>query len=202
MYAMSTLKKAAYHHGQLRETLLGLALEMLTQIEPEQLTLRGLAEKAGVSSMAPYRHFVDKAALMTAVAEAGFAELRERLVAVDDEAHPKKALIAFGATYVGFACEKPNLYRAMFAGAPPTTNETLTNDGRTVFGLFTARLAQIVDADRRQDAFLACWSLAHGLASLAGSGRIRQPVADPSATAARLGALLLEGLLAREAEIG
>jgi AcrR family transcriptional regulator len=123
---MSTSTRAAYHHGNLRETLVALALAMLEQAEPEQLTLRGLAEEAGVSGMAPYRHFEDKAALLSAVAEAGFVELRRRLASVDDERKPRKALIAFAVAYIGFACDKPNLYRVMFGGAPPTIDRRRT----------------------------------------------------------------------------
>ncbi|HWE06170.1 MAG TPA: TetR family transcriptional regulator [Rhizomicrobium sp.] len=37
------------------------------------MSLRELAAQAGVSGMAPYRHFEDKAALMQAAAQRGFA---------------------------------------------------------------------------------------------------------------------------------
>ena len=195
MYAVSTSKR--YHHGQLRETLIGLALDMLEGNGPEALTLRGLAQRAGVSGMAPYRHFADKSALVAAVAEAGFEELRQRLLAVDDETDPKAALVAFCVVYVGFANDKPSLFRLMFGGAPPTADERLTDDRQTVFGLMATRIAQLVPPSRRQDALLASWSLAHGLAALLGSGRIRQPIADPGALAARLAKLLLPGLQGR-----
>jgi AcrR family transcriptional regulator len=195
MFKMSTSTRPAYHHGNLRETLVALALAMLEQVEPEQLTLRGLAEEAGVSGMAPYRHFEDKAALLSAVAEAGFVELRRRLASVDDERKPRKALIAFAVAYIGFACDKPNLYRVMFGGAPPTPDDRLTADPRTVFGLFSTRLAQLVPPRRRAEAFLACWSLAHGLASLIVNGRIRAPADEPAKLAKRLAGVMLRGVL-------
>jgi AcrR family transcriptional regulator len=196
MYALSTLSRATYHHGHLREALVALALEMLERSGPEQITLKSLADRAGVSRMAPYRHFADKAALMAAVAEEGFIELLQRLMAVDDEADPKAAVIAFCALYVRFACEKPNLYRVMFGGAPPTPREPLVNNPHTVFGLTSLRLSQLVPPDRAQEAFLACWSLTHGLAGLLISGRISMPTPTPDILAARLVKLMLEGLLA------
>jgi AcrR family transcriptional regulator len=197
MYAMSTSKRS-YHHGQLRQTLVSLALEALETTEPEAVTLRGLAEKADVSPMAPYRHFADKAALMQAVAVAGFVELRKRLLAVDDPTSPRRALVAFASVYVRFACERPRLYRVMFGGPPPTPDESLSEDETTVYGLFTRRLGQIVEEPRRGEVFLACWSLVHGLATLLISGRIRGASATPEELGERLARSALAGLLGPE----
>ena len=193
---MSTSKRGSYHHGDLRGALIALALEALENDDPEAPTLRGLAEQAGVSGMAPYRHFPDKAALLEAVARQGFAELREKLREADDEGDPKKALIAFGVVYVRFACARPGLFRLMFGGRPPTPGEQLAGDPETVFGLLSARIAQLAPAPRRQIAFLACWSIVHGLASLLVGGRIRGAAAAPEDLAEQLGSVLLEGLLA------
>ena len=194
---MSTSKKTTpYHHGDLRGALIGLALKALEKGGPEALALRSLAEQAGVSGMAPYRHFADRAALLEAVARQGFADLREELRAVDDASDPQKALVAFGAVYVRFACARPGLFRLMFAGAPPTPDDGLAADPNSVFGLFAARIAQIAPASRRRIAFLACWSIVHGLACLLVGGRIRQKTHSPAELAERLGEILLNGLSA------
>jgi len=193
MYEMSTSKRSTYHHGQLRQTLLALALDAVERGSPEHLSLRGLAEQAGVSGMAPYRHFPDKAALLAAVAEAGFDDLRQKLVAVDNPRDARASLIAFAGVYVGFAIERPGLFRLMFAGAPPTPEEGLA-DRATVFGLFMRRIEAVVPPPLHRDAFLACWSMAHGLASLLVAGRIRQPPPDPAELAERIGRMLLDGI--------
>jgi AcrR family transcriptional regulator len=190
---MSTSKRSTYHHGQLRQTLIALALEAVEHGRPEDLSLRGLAEQAGVSGMAPYRHFADKAALLAAVAEAGFGALRQKLVEVDDPADARAALVAFAGVYVRFAVARPGLFRLMFAGAPPTPDDRLS-DPATVFWLFMQRIEALVPPNRQRDAFFACWSLAHGLASLLVAGRIRQPPPDPAALAERIGRLMLDGL--------
>ena len=57
--SMST-KKSTYHHGNLREVLISSALEILKEGTLQDLSLRALARKAGVSQTAPYRHFEDK----------------------------------------------------------------------------------------------------------------------------------------------
>jgi AcrR family transcriptional regulator len=59
-YEMQTSGRDAYHHGALRETIVSLALEALETAGPDSLSLSSLAKKAGVSGMAPYRHFRDK----------------------------------------------------------------------------------------------------------------------------------------------
>jgi AcrR family transcriptional regulator len=195
---MSTSKGKPYHHGDLRDALINLAVEALEREGPEALSLRGLATRAGVSGMAPYRHFADKAALLAAAARRGFADLRERLAFVDDPTEPKKALVAFGVVYVRFACERPGLFRLMFAGPPPTADEELTADPQTVIGLFGARLADLVPPDRRHVAFVAAWSAMHGLASLVLAGRMRGPAPHPIELAEQVGKVIIAGLSASQ----
>ncbi len=48
------------------------------------MSLRAVARRAGVSAMAPYRHYPNRDALVSAVAAEGYRELAERLAA----AHP------------------------------------------------------------------------------------------------------------------
>jgi AcrR family transcriptional regulator len=194
---MSTsTRRATYHHGDLRATLIALALEALERDGPEGLALRGLAAQAGVSGMAPYRHFADKAALLAVLARQGFAELGTELGAVDDAADPAKALVAFAMVYVGFASAHPGLFRLMFGGVPPTPDQGLAAEPATMRGLFTARLAQLVPPPDQEIALLACWSILHGLASLLVSGRIRGAPQPPADLALRLGEILMKGLLA------
>ena len=192
---MSTSKQSRYHHGDLRGALIALALETIERSGGEELTLRGLAQRAGVSGMAPYRHFADKASLLEAVARHGFAELRDQLRAVDDEEDPTRALIAFGVVYVGFACARPGLFRLMYGGTPPTPTDQVVENPETVFDLLTRRIAQLVPPHRRQMTLLACWSIVHGLATLLVSGRIRQPTLPPAELAERLAKMLIEGIL-------
>ncbi len=191
---MSTSKRDGYHHGDLRSALIALALETIEQSGPEEIALRTLARRAGVSGMAPYRHFADKASLLEAVARQGFADLRDSLRAVEHP-DPKKALIAFGVVYVRFARSRPGLFRLMFGGAPPTPTTQLAETPDTVFGLLTGCIAQLVPPARRQITLLACWSIVHGLACLVVSGRIRQPMPATDELAASLGEMLMRGIL-------
>ncbi len=186
-----------YHHGDLREALIALALNEIDRQDPDRLSISALAKRARVSPMAPYRHFADREALLTAVAVRGF----ERLAAAmrqADAPDPAQAIVAFGVCYVEFAMAHPGLFRLMFAGQPPTSDRGLANNASTAFGLFAARIADLVPAPCREDAFLACWSLVHGLASLCSSGRIRGQKAAPEDVARRLGSLAVKALTCLE----
>ncbi|MDI5941887.1 helix-turn-helix domain-containing protein [Micromonospora sp. DH15] len=106
----------AYHHGNLRPTLLAAAERSLRQHGAEQLSLRELARAVGVSHAAPRRHFPDRQALLDALAEAGFArldaELRAALAAAGDDFGPR--LHAMAAAYLRFATEDAALLELMF----------------------------------------------------------------------------------------
>lgn len=108
-------RPAPYHHGDLRTALVDAALAIVARDGAAAVTLRGVARHAGVSAMAPYHHFADRAALVAAVAEVGFERLyAEKLVALAAAAaDPRSALVAGSRAYVAFILDNPELYRLM-----------------------------------------------------------------------------------------
>ncbi|HWZ19753.1 MAG TPA: helix-turn-helix domain-containing protein, partial [Ktedonobacteraceae bacterium] len=64
-------KPKPYHHGDLRNALIQAGLEILAEGGAQELDLRKVARRAGVSHAAPYRHFADKQALVAAINEEG-----------------------------------------------------------------------------------------------------------------------------------
>lgn len=107
----------AYHHGNLRTTLLAAAERSLRQHGAGQLSLRELAREAGVSHAAPRRHFADRQALLDALAEAGFVRLGAELRAAIDAAGEqfRLRLQAMAAAHLRFATEDAALLELMFA---------------------------------------------------------------------------------------
>ncbi|WP_380284103.1 TetR/AcrR family transcriptional regulator [Kitasatospora purpeofusca] len=67
-------ERGSYHHGALPEALVGAAFELLDELGQEKVTMREVARRAGVSAGAPFRHFVDRRALLTAVADRVLAD--------------------------------------------------------------------------------------------------------------------------------
>lgn len=72
-------RPARYHHGDLHSTLLREANRLLDEDGIDGLSLRKLAERAGVSRTAPYHHFRDKNVLLCALATQAFSQLDEMI---------------------------------------------------------------------------------------------------------------------------
>ncbi|MFB0874707.1 MULTISPECIES: TetR/AcrR family transcriptional regulator [unclassified Sphingobium] len=173
----------------LRERLIDCALALVEQGEAE-VSLRAVARAAGVSAMAPYRHFEDKSALMAAVALRGFAMLEADAAKADSGDDAAAALTAQGLSYIAFARAQPALFRLMFADDAGLTLPA--DDCKGGYSLMAARVAQLAP-DRAEAGALACWGLAHGLATLALDGRLPP---DPQAERAAL-ELMARALSAR-----
>jgi AcrR family transcriptional regulator len=189
---VSTLKpkKAPYHHGDLREALLSAALAILEEGEGVAgLSLREAARRAGVSAMAPYRHFADKEALLAAVATIGFERLGKALAAADADSDSKAALNAQGVSYVAFACAQPALFRLMFGTHAPTKCGALGAAADVAFHLLADRVAAQAPPALTMPLTLASWALVHGLAMLAVDGQLAQFGASPVSLAEQVTAL-------------
>jgi AcrR family transcriptional regulator len=110
-----SMDRATYHHGDLRQTLIDAASTVVEQAGAEALSLRELAQSLGVSRAAPYRHFVDREALLAAVAARGFEDLtRAYEVALAGPGDGPARLRAATYVYADFAAARPGLFRLMF----------------------------------------------------------------------------------------
>ncbi|MBN8617163.1 MAG: helix-turn-helix transcriptional regulator, partial [Deltaproteobacteria bacterium] len=69
----------AYHHGDLRNSLVEEAVRVVEREGLEAFSLREVARRVGVSANAAYRHFADKDALLGAVASHGLGVLARRM---------------------------------------------------------------------------------------------------------------------------
>ncbi len=191
-------KRDAYHHGDLRATLLEVAARTIAEKGVEGVTMRGLAERIGVSRTAPYRHFADKAALLAAVAEDGFKRLAVCLhtAGAQPAEDPLLSFRSMCLAYVEFAVENPTHYRLMFGQEVFNWQDhpSLVAAADGVFDevFATVRVCQqenkIKPGEPRQTA-LAAWALAHGLSLLLVEGRL------PAGRARQLAETAFESLL-------
>jgi AcrR family transcriptional regulator len=166
-----------YHHGNLRQALLERAEVALAAGGPGSLSLRELAREIGVSHAAPRRHFADKQALLDALAESGFAQLRDDLstAIAGAEADFTSRLSAFAHAYVRFATEHAALLELMFAVKHrPGATDALRRAGEAAFAAPLALIAEgqangdVVAGGRERIATIALAAL-HGVAALANS---------------------------------
>lgn len=165
-------RTSAYHHGDLRAACLRAARELLEEDGSAGLSLRAVARRAGVSATAPYRHYADREALVSAVAAEGYRELAEHLA----EAHPAPStpdeLAAVAVAYVQFALDHPALFRAMFAEpCDPASEERVaaTNAIHEYVRTIVRATFPGVDAEALST---TVWALVHGLAFLHLDGKL------------------------------
>lgn len=108
--------KSKYHYGDLRNTLLKVASEMLKEGSIEDISLRKLSSRVGVSRTAPYHHFKDKHALLCGIAEAGFSQLHHmnKKTFNNNSFSMKEKFSLYIHQYVNFAKDNAELYELMF----------------------------------------------------------------------------------------
>jgi AcrR family transcriptional regulator len=156
----------SYHHGDLPGALLRAAVELLEESGATELSLRAAARRAGVSTAAPYRHFADRTALLSAVAAVGYRDLAAHLAAVHTSPSTADDLAEIAVAYVQFALDRPALFRVMFAEPCDPTNPervaavaAITDYVKTI----AQRAFPTAEADPMSTAL---WALVHGLAFL------------------------------------
>ena len=159
---------------RLRAGLMDATVELLLERGgAEGLSIRAITERAGVSPMALYLHFPGKEELLWAVCDAAFEELlvvlREADAAHDGE--PREQLQAIGEAYMGFALERPTLYRIAFEMPAPRGGdpEALPPDdpGMMAFEeLVRATERCLPDGHDARGVALQLWVTLHGFISL------------------------------------
>src|SRR5258708_11715431 len=81
-------EEAPYHHGALRDALLGAAERVLERDGLAGLTLRAVAREAGVSHAAPTHHILDLTGLVSEHAPIWFPQFNTAMAAAGSTARP------------------------------------------------------------------------------------------------------------------
>ncbi|URN00925.1 TetR/AcrR family transcriptional regulator [Actinomadura madurae] len=109
-------KRGAYHHGNLRDALIDVAVEMIGTSGVSGFSMAEACRRLNVTVGAPYRHFADRGALLTAVAVRGCETLATLLSpAAVEQADPVEHLALLARGYVRFAAENPALFDTLYA---------------------------------------------------------------------------------------
>ncbi|MBF6174843.1 TetR/AcrR family transcriptional regulator [Nocardia blacklockiae] len=156
------MTKTAYHHGDLRSTLLRAAAEQIATEGVDAVSLRALAQRAGVSHAAPAHHFGNRQGLLTALAIEGFELLAAELRSAAGDF--REVAIA----YIRFARRHPGHFDVMFRRDLLRGDDEQLAAARARSGAeLSSGVTQLaVSPDGRRAAQLAAWSLVHGFASL------------------------------------
>lgn len=206
---MSTLandeKARGYHHGDLRATLIRIGSEMLAESGEAALSLRQLAQRAGVSHNAPYQHFADKGALIAAIAEEGFRLLSDAIDAASARSHsrsPIDRLAAVGRAYVEFALAHRAHLQVMFGPYPSAAYPTLAEQAGQTLDRLIAVVADVEAEGHLRagsaDVAAVVWMTVHGLSAILIADKLPDRLAqgrDPAALTDRFVHLIGAGLI-------
>lgn len=172
------MQEKPYHHGDLRNALIETGISLIHAEGMEKLSLRRVAALCGVSQAAPYAHFENKEALLTAMREYATARfthaLEEAVSAVPDPDDPK-LLAEMGKRYVLFFLENPQYFHFIFSqqwmrieldisadsGQDFPPYQLLKTNARRIY-----RRAGIPD-EVIEDMVISMWASVHGLTYIA-----------------------------------
>src|SRR5438105_2504909 len=189
--------KATYHHGDLRAALVRAAMELLEENGETALSLRAVARRAGVSPAAPYRHYADREALVSAVAALGYRDLAERLAAAHPSPSTPEQLASVAVAYVQFALERPALFRIMFGEPCDRDNDERVAATAAVSHYVRGIVERSFPGTDAEALTTAIWALVHGLAFLHLDGKL--DALTPAAVSERVTAAIRALLTATSA---
>ncbi|CAM2941188.1 TetR/AcrR family transcriptional regulator [Skermania piniformis] len=168
---MST--KRPYHHGDLPTALVQAAVELLEEEGgATALSLRAAARRAGVSTAAPYRHFPDRNALLSAVAAVGYQELGAALLAASPAPSTPDDVADIAVAYVRFALQRPGMFGAMFSEGCDAGNPDRVAAVTAIHDYLGSIAKLVAPAADQQSMATAMWALVHGLAFLHLDGKL------------------------------
>ena len=175
----------------LREACIREALAIIDAEGVEELSLREVARRLGVSHQAPYKHFPSRDHILAEIVARAFASFARYLNEQPHSENPHADLLAMSSAYLRYAREHPLQYRLMF-GTPLPDTEThphMMAQARHAFSLLCEALRRrsvpgkgtgdsaASDAAVLLDA-LFVWSALHGLSGIS-SGCTLQELGMP-----------------------
>ena len=166
---------SSYHHGNLRQTLVVAATEMIANRGIESLSLRKLAEKVGVSRTAAYHYFEDKNDLLCAIAANGFKRWQDSLNQLNSNLLPERDKFEqYILGYITFATNNPEEYELMFGRCiwkQSKCTQELQDISHATFQHQVEMIAHwqtinLVDGDNPLRVAQIIWGTLHGIAKL------------------------------------
>lgn len=177
-----TNSKKNYHHGDLRDSLLKAATDLIAEGGVDNLSIRKLADKVGVSRTAPYHHFKDKNELLCAIATQGFHQ-QDQLVKSVTECKKDLSTVElfehYVLTYIRFADEERETYDLMYGreiwktGEPTPELQTISKNSFHIWLDWVKELQQQKLFDPEQPSLRiaqSSWAALHGLCRLFNDG--------------------------------
>jgi|HubBroStandDraft_1064217.scaffolds.fasta_scaffold47654_3 AcrR family transcriptional regulator len=168
--------RRGYHHGALKAAMVEAAVALVQERGADAVTVREAARRAGVSSGAPFRHFPNRTALMTAAAEEAMRRFRAEIDAAMAEAAGEDALVRFSAlalAYLRWSVRNPALFEILgnrrsldLARAPQLQADLATLSDLVIKLLTEARDAGLLRSDDVFYLALNARTMAYGMSHM------------------------------------
>lgn len=176
---MSSRRSDPVAASDLRQRILVASEQLLESEGLGALSMREVARRSGVTHQAPYHHFADRESILAELVTQGFEELTRRLARANQRRGNglrQAVLIESGQAYVGFAIDRPGIFRIMFR--PEICDPSRYPAAQKAGDLAHAELERMVrlqhgDKDVTGLAHLY-WAQVHGLACLIVDGPVGQ----------------------------
>jgi AcrR family transcriptional regulator len=189
--------KKPYHHKDLAEALIAAGEAAMAEMPPEEVSLREIARRAGVSHAAPKHHFPTLGDLLGEIAARGF----EKFVKTLDEAanrapdqSPPARLQAMGRAYLRYAQANPAIYGLMFGKREQcAVTPHLAQASLTAWSQLETAVAAIIGPVKAVNGAVMVWSTVHGLAMLMLERRL-PPHISPHSAMEEVSRLMIAGL--------
>jgi AcrR family transcriptional regulator len=158
--------------GELREACLVEAMGIIKERGIEELSLREVARRLGVSHQAPYRHFPSRDHILAEIVDRAFRRFDDHLAQGGITEDPQADLRRMGELYLDYAARFPLEYRLMFGAKLPRVEEhpQMMERGCGAFDQLRAVLARVLGGEPGDPQVTAeamfVWSTIHGLASI------------------------------------
>jgi len=162
-----------------RERLLAVALEFMEGPDGvDGVTMRAVAAAAGVTTMATYKHFRSRDALLRAATDAEYSRIEGYFARANARTEVPGMRGMLG--YLNYALDHPQIFRYMFSSHradafvfPHDLKEGKSRTFNVLLGNVSELMErQVLRSDDVAETALSIWAHAHGLITLYLSGRI------------------------------
>lgn len=169
--------------GGVRARALAAAGQILAEGSVEEMSLRGIAERADIGLASIYHHFASKEELLLHLALRGFADLCRELEASRDGTGLDGPMRRAARAFFTFADRRAPLFALMFDPRMHSRHEKLREAegaAREIYVTSVLRDTRLPE-ERRRECAMAIWTLGRGLIAVNASypgGRMPKEMSD------------------------
>lgn len=169
--SMTQNARDAYHHGDLKESLISAATVLVREKGPDKFSMTDACKLAGVSKAAPYRHFDNKEDLLRSVISVGFEQMRQDMIVASQGfvSGSNQRICAIGLTYIAFAVREPAIFKLMFGNSVNVKEPDSEMIGKPTFQILLDEIVartQLRNVDELMAIAFPLWTLVHGASML------------------------------------